>query len=94
MSYCRFGEADIYLYPSNTGIVCCACDLAESNGEREREREFSSYSAVLDHVRQHQAKGHRVPDHAIERLKTEQQRIGDVYDVDKRYPPTPDEEDQ
>jgi hypothetical protein len=28
MSYCRFSEGDVYLFPTDEGIVCCACLLA------------------------------------------------------------------
>lgn len=28
MSYCRFSDSDIYLYPSDDGIVCQVCSLA------------------------------------------------------------------
>lgn len=27
MSYCRFGEADVYVYTSSSAIECCACSL-------------------------------------------------------------------
>lgn len=30
MSYCRFSEGDVYMYPNvSGGIVCCACRLSE-----------------------------------------------------------------
>jgi len=30
MSYCRFSDGDVYMYPStNGGIECCACRLAD-----------------------------------------------------------------
>jgi hypothetical protein len=28
MSYCSSLEGDVYMYPSDAGIVCCACALA------------------------------------------------------------------
>lgn len=64
MSYCRFLEADIYLFWSSSGgIECCACLL----GRRKKgalfpnSQSFETFKQALEHVADHRDAGHHVP---------------------------------
>lgn len=65
MSYCRFSEGDVYMYPSEEGIECCLCLLAPPWLTLQTERD------ALAHLLAHRAAGHTVPQHAIDRLQEE-----------------------
>lgn len=71
MSYCRFGEADVYVYMDVCGALrCCGCTLPEGEpraddyAARSRRHElefFSSTEAMIAHLVAHEARGDRVP---------------------------------
>lgn len=86
MSYCRFIEADIYLYPDcHGGVVCCWCPLVE---KEHSEYVFGcscrgeTFEEVERHIKQHIEKGHHVPDDVIDRLR-EDFETGFILPVDK-----------
>lgn len=63
MSYCRFSEeSDVYVYPEvDGGVLCVGCDL------RLAWRED-----MIEHLlTQHRARGERVPESALDRLRRE-----------------------
>lgn len=69
MSYCRFGEADIYLYESiYGGFECCMCSLSEGD---TWSTIMKTRMEVLFHVRQHRAIDDYVPDEVDFRLLQE-----------------------
>lgn len=82
MSYCRFIEADAYIYDDiKYGIICCACSLMEvkemSNaifGEFERyfiNKNFIAgydYDKMLAHISEHRAAEDFIPADVDERL--------------------------
>lgn len=60
MSYCRFGEADVYVFEHVGGfIVCCMCSLGEDDFHAD------TAAAMDDHLRAHVAAGDFVPDDII-----------------------------
>lgn len=67
MSYCRFSDGDVYVFPRvDDRIECCWCKLAgRDNVLLDDER------AAIDHLLEHRAAGHEVPQYAIERLENE-----------------------
>lgn len=65
MSYCRFSEGDVYMYPSQEGIECCLCLLAPPWLTLRTQRDG------LKHLLEHIEAGHTVPQHAIDRLEGE-----------------------
>lgn len=86
MSYCRFGEADAYIFLSTSGLECCGCFLAPQEKYPEpytnmfgitREEyslpvgPFETAREMLDHIAEHRAAGHYIPEHVDERLKEE-----------------------
>ena len=88
MSYCRFVEADIYLYHDCDGTIhCCACrfePLHRGNKELGMGDEnfhgtatFKTRTEAKDHVFKHLAAGHNVPLHVLDRLEMEIRDIGD-----------------
>ena len=68
MSICRFGNhSDVYaFYSINNKIVCCGCRI--NNGDQwdcEEDHEMEQ------HLQDHIAAGHRVPEYALERVAEE-----------------------
>lgn len=62
MSYARFGEGDVYVYSSGTGVVCVMCsfgDLLEDTFRAESTQE------MVDHLKAHERAGDRVPARTI-----------------------------
>ena len=88
MSYCRFGEADVYIYDDvYHGIICCACSLLYT-GEMEYNELFkgevpviSNFVAgydrqkMLDHIEDHRAAGDHIPFDVDLRLRKEIEHI-------------------
>ena len=65
MSYARFGkDSDVYVYESDYGWECCGCAL-ETSFTAESPQE------MIDHLKEHQVEGHKVPQYALDRLKDE-----------------------
>ena len=66
MSYCRFGEADVYVYLDVSGyLTCCACSLVEDSWGN-----FQAYDTetMVAHLKDHRKNGDRVLTDTIERL--------------------------
>ena len=72
MSYCRFGEADVYIISSGADLNCILCSLCD--GELFCT---ASRSEMLAHVGQHRVIGNHVPDSVDERLRREIVEKGD-----------------
>lgn len=73
MSYCRFGEADVYIFEHVGGFwQCCACALlAEEGAEEFASADFATREELLEHIDKHRKAGHYVPEDVDERLKEE-----------------------
>ena len=75
MSYCRFGEADAYIYDDiNNGIVCMACSLMTIGDDSPFPDTFiAGYDRqkMLDHIAEHRYIGDRIPFDVDKRLKEE-----------------------
>ena len=69
MSYCRMSEgSDLYIYEDVTdGLMCCGCPLIQPWGSFR----CGTPAEMLEHIKEHQAKGDSVPQHAIDRLTEE-----------------------
>ena len=82
MSYCRFSDGDVYMYPTINGIECCVCKLTkkkhyEKNGIKIKMHSnvlFDTNAQAIAHLEEHIKAGHSVPKYAIERL---QEELGD-----------------
>lgn len=80
MSYCRFIEADAYIYDHvNKGLLCCMCSLLPVRQVyNERLNMMMSvtgdfiagydYDLMLAHVAEHRANGDYIPEYVDERL--------------------------
>jgi hypothetical protein len=67
VSYCRFSEADVYVYCHVGGyLCCCACSLSD-------DWEHDSTDAMVAHLREHIAAGHFVPDDVIPALEADRE---------------------
>lgn len=69
MSYARPGaDSDVYVYWSGPDDrpywTCCGCQLGEDPVVYSRRE-------MIDHLRAHEERGHKVPAYAIERLEAE-----------------------
>lgn len=73
MSYCRFSDADVYMFPSlynnKPVVICCACFLTADFGESSVI--LDTKQEALKHLDLHRAAGHNVPEYAYDRLKEE-----------------------
>lgn len=60
MSYCRFGDADVYVYMDlNGSLACCGCIL---ESESSLSWFYDSTAAMVAHLAEHRAAGHAIPD--------------------------------
>lgn len=66
MSYCRFSNADAYIYEAEEGFTCCGCRIAES-GMFVCETELE----MIEHIAQHRKAGHFVPTYVDDMLRDE-----------------------
>lgn len=66
MSYARQNEeSDVYVYDSGDGVIVCQwCKLGTENRNCTR-------AEMVEHLRLHQAAGHKVPEYAFARLQVE-----------------------
>jgi hypothetical protein len=65
MSYCRFIEADVYVFFNGKHLECCACIIVP---EEEFSFRASSTGDMVKHLWQHQNKGDYVPEHVFDYL--------------------------
>lgn len=80
MSYCRFIDADAYIYDdSHYGLYCCACSLSDMTIEYNEFLKMDmpvwagfiagyDYNKMLAHIADHRAVGHYIPEDVDERL--------------------------
>lgn len=84
MSYCRFLEADAYIFQSYSGLECCGCILAKPRKlsqpykdmfgithsfEYEKVGPFTTAQEMLDHIKTHREAGHDIPEYVDEKIK-------------------------
>ena len=81
MSYCRFSEeSNVYLYPHvDGGHHCCGCYLQRHTGEFVM---LDTLEEVKAHLETHVAAGHRVPQHAFNRVERELAQEREASDGD------------
>lgn len=93
MSYCRFSEADAYIYDDvRYGLTCCACWIMPGREpDREVFGEFQryfmnenfvagkDYNKMLAHISEHREYGHEIPGHVDKRLKMERDCTHEFY---------------
>jgi hypothetical protein len=72
MSYCRWGEGDLYIIPTEKGIVCLSCPLMPKHGHGWPE-DFTADgpAAMLSHLQDHKTAGHNFPTRTQQRLFNE-----------------------
>jgi hypothetical protein len=64
MSYARFSDGDVYVFMHVDGFLeCCGCLL------NDECLELPATAQMVDHLREHVAAGHRVPDYVIPGLE-------------------------
>jgi hypothetical protein len=76
MSYCRFIEADAYIYDDvYYGLICCACSM----GVDGNFIAGYDYDLMLEHIAQHRQQKDFIPLDVDERLRLERDcKHGDV----------------
>jgi hypothetical protein len=84
MSYCRFSDGDVYMYPNCNGYIeCCSCSLAPlvdtifSGVKMHGSVRFNNHQEAIEHLYKHIEAGDQVPEYAIESLKNEIQEAND-----------------
>ena len=67
MAVCRLGpDSDVYVfYNVGGGIECCGCSLFKQRGFNAPDE-----AAMISHLRDHAAVGHKVPSEAFDRLES------------------------
>lgn len=66
MSYCRFLEADAYIYDDvNYGIICCFCWTVPDSGNFIAGYD---YDMMLNHISEHRSAGDYIPTRVDEEL--------------------------
>jgi len=82
MAYCRWSEdSDVYLYCTGIDIddpgpptwVCADCGMRPpgSHSQNDSTVEMHTREAVLEHLLEHRAAGHKVPEDALDRIREE-----------------------
>lgn len=84
MSYARWGAGSaVYVFAVDGGMVeCCGCLLSPAGEDTEDtgwglSRFFASVDALTDHMLEHRAAGHEIPDELLE---------PDTYDAEDFVP--------
>jgi hypothetical protein len=89
MSYCRFGEADAYIYYSAyDALVCMACSLMPIRDDELFPDTFiaeTDYQKMLDHIAEHRYIGDYIPFSVDERLKEEMKNIEEYMAGAKKH---------
>jgi hypothetical protein len=77
MSYCRNNgqDSDVYVFGSGIALECCGCSLYKNSYRCQ------SYSQMIAHLKEHKAKGAKVPPRTFTRLAQEQKEKKDKYSV-------------
>lgn len=74
MAYSRFSYCDVYVYMSVRGhLECCGCILGD-------QWVFDSTQAMVDHLAEHRAAGHDVPDGIEDELRADDRANWVDYD--------------
>lgn len=90
MSYCRFIEADVYIFESVSGYLeCCGCSITEPGSEKQIFLSFraNTVDEMLEHIAKHRKRGEFVPEDVDERLREEKERGLDEKMRNYREPP-------
>lgn len=84
MSYCRFLEADAYIYLGTNGFECCGCIMAPKEKYPEPYTDmfgitweehslpvgpFDTAREMLEHIAEHRTAGHYIPERVDQRIK-------------------------
>lgn len=90
MSYCRFSEADAYIFWScaigheghenylPSAVECCSCALMpELPSGFHRSYRAPSFTAMLEHVAAHREAGHDIPLDVDEELRQDRDTYAD-----------------
>lgn len=80
MSYCRFLEADAYIYEHVGGFIeCCGCSLTDpEDGEIFEFFHANTAREMLTHMDEHRAAGDYIPERAYDGIRA------DNPDLDKQ----------
>lgn len=86
MSYCRFGDSDAYIFMTYDGFDCCGCIMATRIAREhpytdrlgfthefdyEPVGPFTTARQMLDHIAEHRAEGHSIPEDVDIRIMAE-----------------------
>jgi hypothetical protein len=77
LSYCRFMEADVYVFMDVGGFLnCCACNITD---DEDQWGSFHAFSTVemIDHLNTHRMLGQHVPESVFKNIeKDDQENFG------------------
>lgn len=69
MSYSRFIDSDIYIYPSVLGDICCSGCLLYGKSINIEDDQI-----LVDHIKEHRDAGHNIPGGLEEEILTDPYR--------------------
>jgi len=75
MAYCRFSDADIYVFKTTDDeYICLSCRFMKERSENSFHYDYHTKDArsMIKHMEKHRAVGDLVPDFAIERFEEEE----------------------
>lgn len=93
MAYSRFSYADLYVFMNISGYLeCCGCWLG-------KQWDFGSTQEMVDHIAEHRAAGHAVPDSLEDSLRADDEsnfppQCAQGHDWGEPYFPYGDDRDQ
>lgn len=67
MSYCRWGESDLYIIHNTYGFLECFC----ADGKDKISWKTNNRQEMIDHIEKHRNEGAIISEHAINRLEKE-----------------------
>jgi hypothetical protein len=71
MSYSRFFESDIYIYPHVLGYICCAACWLSKNADSEVIKDDEH---LFIHIKEHLSAGHDIPEMLYYEILMDQHR--------------------
>lgn len=94
MAYCRFSEADAYIYDDvYYGLMCCICwlmparelktDIFDNDQQCFINENFvagTDYDKMLAHIAEHREYGHEIPGYVDRQLRLERDCTHEFYD--------------
>lgn len=73
MAYCRWGsDCNVYIFLNDKNkFECCGCSLIGEFPPFNSPFTCKTAREMIEHLKEHKKKGHKVPDYVIDELESE-----------------------